>query len=238
MKMSSRNHQHRNKEVQETTLENNRSPLISNISTRIYVRIVGTMAGLAGLAHGVFEILQGNKPTVDILLRIGAYTIIPNYLLTGIASAVISLTIIFWTFGFIHKSTGTIIYLLLLIILFLVGGGIAPIIGLLITWAVATRINKPLTWWKKILPEKSRQFLAKFWLIILITGMLFLITGIGIWLILTPPGEIYQINIVDYICWSLLGLGSLFQIPAIISGFVRDIEIQDRLSQKSQRQER
>lgn len=186
------------------------------------------------MAHGVFEILQGNKPTVDILLRIGAYTIIPNYQLTGVATVVISLMIIFWTIGFIHKSNGAIIYLLLLIILFLVGGGIAPIVGLLITWAVATQINKPLTWWKIILPEKSRKLLAKLWLIILITGMLFLIIGIGIWLILTPPGEIYQINIVDYVCWSFIGLGSLLQIPAIISGFARDIKRQYPLSQESQ----
>jgi hypothetical protein len=212
------------------TLHNNHSSSFSNISTRVYVLILGILAGLAGMAHGIFEILQGNKPTEDILVRIGAYTIIPNYLVTGIVSVVFSLLILIWTIWFIHKHNGTIVYLLLIIILFFVGGGIAPIMGLLITWAVATRIDKSLTWWGKVLPEKIRKLLARQWLVVLITGIIFLFIGIGIWLIFTPPGEIYQITIVDYVCWSFLCLGFLFQILTIISGFACDIERQSILS--------
>lgn len=215
-------------------LNNNLSSSFLNFSTRIYVLILGIIAGLAGMAHGIFEILQGNKSTEDILARIGAYTIIPNYLLTGLVSVVISFLILVWIIGFIHKNNGTTIFMLLLIILFFVGGGIAPIIGLLITWAVATRINKPLAWWKNVLPESLRKRFAKLWLVFLITGILFLLIGIGIWLIFTPPGENYQITIVDYICWIFLGLGFLFQILTIISGFARDIGRQHSLSQVTQ----
>ena len=49
-----------------------------NISTRIYVIILGTLAGVGGLLHGVFEMLQGNVPPTDILPRIGAFTMVPN----------------------------------------------------------------------------------------------------------------------------------------------------------------
>jgi hypothetical protein len=200
------------------------------------VLILGILAGSASMAHGFFEIMQGNKPTGDILARIGAYTILPSYLITGIACVVISVLTLIWTIGFIHKNHGASIYLLLIVLLFFVGGGVAPILGLLITWAVSTRITALLTWWSKALPEKSRKQLAKSWLVILITGLFFLLIGIGIWLFLTPPGETYQITLVDYICWSFLGLGFIFQILAIISGFARDLERRPKISQVLKRE--
>jgi hypothetical protein len=199
----------------------------TNNSTRIYVLILGIVIGLGGMAHGIFEALLGNKPTVDILERIGAFTILPTYLLTGISAIIVSILIIVWTIRFIHKKNGPIIFLLLSILLFFTGGGVAIIAGFLLTWTVSTRINKPLTWWKKVLSENSRKQFARFWLVSLITGFLLLSIGILIWLLFTPPGEIYKITIVDYLCWLFLCLGLLFQIFTIISGFARDIEIQN-----------
>jgi len=99
-----------------------------NKSTRIFAVILGILTGFGGIGHGVYEILQGNRPTKDILERIGAFTIIPNYLFTGIASIIASLLIIFWTIGYLHKKHGPLIYLLLSILLFFVGGGIAMIL--------------------------------------------------------------------------------------------------------------
>jgi hypothetical protein len=194
-----------------------------NRSTRIFAVILGVLTGLGGIFHGVFECLQGNEPARDILERIGAFTIIPNYLLTGLAAIFFGLLVIYWSIGCIHKKYGPLIYLLISISLFLTGGGIALIFGFLLTWGVATHINKPLTGWKKTLPEKLRKLLARFWLPFLISGFLLLSTGMAIWLIATPPGEIYQINIVDYICWSFLLTGLLFLLLTVISGFARDI---------------
>jgi len=195
-----------------------------NKSTRVFVIILGILTGFGGIGHGIFEILQGNRPTKDILERMGAFTIIPNYFLTGIAAIIISSVIIFWTICFIHKKHGPIIYLLLSITLFFVGGGIAMILSFLLTWIVATRINKPLSWWRKIFPEKLRKIFATLWLSILILGFLLFSIGIGIWLLLTPPGETNQINIVDYVCWLFLCIGLLLLILSIIFGFARDIE--------------
>jgi hypothetical protein len=185
------------------------------------------MIGLGGMAHGIFEILQGNKPTLDILDRIGAFTLLPTYLLAGITTVLVSLSVIIWTIWFIDKKNGPFIFLLLSILLFFTGGGVAIIAGYMLTWAVASRINKPLTWWRNALPENSRKLLARYWLTCLITSFLLLTIGILIWLLFTPPGEKYQINIIDYICWSFLCLGLIFQILTIISGFARDIEIQN-----------
>ncbi len=55
-----------------------------NKSTRIFSVIFDIFTGLAGLAHEIAEIMQRNKPVIDIGNRIGAFTIIPNYLITGI----------------------------------------------------------------------------------------------------------------------------------------------------------
>ena len=62
------------------------------------------------------------------------------------------------------------------------------------------------------------------------TAFLFLSVGLGIWLILTPTGDVYQINFVDYFCWSFLCIGLLCLILTIVSGFARDIEIRKTLN--------
>jgi hypothetical protein len=70
-----------------------------NRGPRIIAGTMGVMLGLAGLDHGIFEILQGNMPTGGLLIQaIGdaqqiwfhsreeAFTLIPNFLLTGLAA--------------------------------------------------------------------------------------------------------------------------------------------------------
>ncbi|NVM01028.1 MAG: hypothetical protein HWN67_01715, partial [Candidatus Helarchaeota archaeon] len=142
-------------------------------ATRIIVATIGVILGIAGFNHGFFEALQGNKPTGGLFILAigeanrmwlygteGAFTLIPHFLITGIFAMSISIFIIIWSVGFVHKKHGTSIFLLLFIVLFLVGGGIAQILFFLPTWAYATRINKPLNWWKRILPEGIRKTLA------------------------------------------------------------------------------
>jgi hypothetical protein len=197
----------------------------TNKSTSIYVLILGILIGLGGMAHGIFDTFQGNKPTSDILKRIGAFSLLPTYIIAGITTIIVSFSLIIWTIRFIDKKNGPFIFLILSILLFLTGGGIAIIVGFLLTWLVATRINKPLSWWEKVLSENSRKLLSRFWIVSLITGFLFLSVGILIWLLFTPPGEIYKITIANYLCWSFLCSGLLFQALTIISGFARDIEL-------------
>jgi hypothetical protein len=52
----------------------------------------------------VFETLHGDKPTSGIVLPdIGALTIIPNYLATGIAAIIVGSVVIIWSVGFINQ---------------------------------------------------------------------------------------------------------------------------------------
>jgi hypothetical protein len=198
-----------------------------NNSTRIYVLIQGILVGLAGTAHGIFATLQGNTPTGGYLLHFGIFTLIPNYLITGIAAIIVSLSIIVWTVGFVHTKNGPTAFLALSILLFLVGGGIAHVLFSILTWGVSTRINNPLTWWRRALPENLRKRLTQLWLFTWIGGYLFLFTAIGIWLVLSPPSAANKApTIIEYTLWSFLFIGILFQPLTIVSGFARDIEMQ------------
>ena len=162
-----------------------------NHTTRIIVATVGAFLGIAGLDHGIFEILQGNTPTNGLIIQaIGpeqrlwgteeAFTIVPNFLMTGILAVIVSLAIIVWSIGFVHRKHGATVLGLLFIALFLVGGGIAAqIMFAPFTWAAATRIHRPLTGWRKVLPEGIRRGLATIWPATLIIGCLSFLIGIS-----------------------------------------------------------
>jgi len=70
-----------------------------NRATKTITATLGVVFGLSGLGHGIFETLQGNTPTSgQMIYAIGegqrfwthgyepAFTVIPNFLLTGIAA--------------------------------------------------------------------------------------------------------------------------------------------------------
>ncbi len=198
-----------------------------NKSIRLYVTIQGILVGLGGMIHGVAETLQGSRPTEGLWsVSIGAFTLIPNYLATGIAAILVGVCLLVWTIGFLHTKHGPTIFLILSIALFLVGGGVAQIVFFLIAWSVSTQINQPLTWWRRTLSEPFRQQLAKMWWVNFVAGYLFLSVGLAIWLFLTPPGATYKDPVMQYTCWASLLVGLVFQLLTIISGFARDIQKQ------------
>jgi hypothetical protein len=114
---------------------------IMNRATRAIVATLGVIFGISGMGHGFFEVLQGYSSTNGLIIdaigkanRIWAYgnepafTIIPNFLITGIATMIVGLAAIIWSICFLHKKNGSLIFLLLFILLFLVGGGIAQVV--------------------------------------------------------------------------------------------------------------
>ncbi|QGY42850.1 hypothetical protein GM418_04025 [Maribellus comscasis] len=157
-----------------------------NKKTRITASAMGVLLGLAGIVnHGVFEILQGFTPTNGFYIEAigeahrfwlygteGAFTIIHNFLITGIFAVLAGLAIIVWSLKYIHTKHGTTIFLLLTVLLILVGGGIGFIIVFIPTWAFASQINKALGWWKKIFPFGLRKILSSFWIFSLAAAMI------------------------------------------------------------------
>jgi hypothetical protein len=85
-----------------------------NPATKIIVSTIGVLLSLAGLDHGFFEILQGSQPTKGLVIQaIGpaqkmwhygteeAFSIVPNFLVTGILAILVSLAILVWSVRFI-----------------------------------------------------------------------------------------------------------------------------------------
>ena len=146
-------------------------------ATHVTATTIGVFFGLfSGVNHGVFEMLQGNKPTDGFFIYAigeeqrfwplaseGAFTVIPNFLLTGIVSILVGVAIIIWSIWFLPSRHGRSVFLGLFILSFLVGGGIGQVAFFIPAWAFATRMGKPLTWWRNVLPRRSWPFLSKLW---------------------------------------------------------------------------
>jgi hypothetical protein len=207
-----------------------------NRATKTIVSTIGVILAIAGIDHGFFETLQGNRPTSGLIIKaIGpelklwgteeAFTIVPNFLITGILAILVSLAIIVWSVKFIHTKYGARVFGLLFILLFLVGGGIAAqIMFVPVTWAVAARINKPLDWWRKILPKGHRRGLAKIWPVTLTFGSISFLIGLFIAITGYVPGVSTDERILA-ICWSFVfggGLGMF--LVTFVAGFAYDIQ--------------
>jgi len=197
-------------------------------ATRWVVTVYGLLVGFAGIEHGIFEALQGNIPTEDIMINaIGpgqtfwsgaserALTIIPNFLITGILAISFGIIVILWSILFIERKYGAILFLVFTFILFLVGGGFAPIFVSLVASATATRINKPLSWWKNHIPSKT----YKLWPWALILFVIIFTSAVGLQIFGTPlTTEITTLLV------SAMALGMLLLIPVgVITGFAFDI---------------
>ena len=147
-----------------------------NRATRVVASTFGVLVGLAGVEHGFFELLQGNVAPSDLMIdAIGpsqrfweygverALTVVPNFFVTGIIAIVFGILVTIWTVVFIDRKYGAGVLMLLSILLWLIGGGFAPIFTSILASVTATRINKPLKWWRTHLPISLQGFLAKLW---------------------------------------------------------------------------
>jgi hypothetical protein len=211
-----------------------------NRATKTIVSTIGVILGLSGIDHGIFEILQGNTPTnVGVIQAIGpaqkmweyggeeAFTIIPNFLITGILAILVGIALIVWSVRYVHRVRGPFVLFLLTVLLFLFGGGIAaPIVIYPLAGISSTRINKPLNWWRKVLPESVRPFLGKLWPYTLTIGTISFL--IGLYIAIT--GHVPGVSATDperilVICWSFVfGGGWGLFLLSLLSGFADDIQ--------------
>ena len=162
-------------------------------ATRVTVSTFGTLAGLAGIEHGVGEIFQGNVATDGVMIlswpesevfRIlggePAMTIVPNLLVTGILAILFSLVFLVWATRFVQMKHGGLVLILLSVAMLLFGGGFGPPLLGIIVGSTAARINAPFTWWRAHLSAGLRHFLGKLWPWSFLTALiawLFLLPG-------------------------------------------------------------
>lgn len=161
-------------------------------ATRVIATTIGVFFGLfSGVNHGFFEILQGSKSTGGLVIyAIGeaqrfwpegtepAFTIIPNFMTTGILSMIAGLTIVIWSIWFLPSKHGPTVFLGLFILSFLVGGGIGQVFFFIPAWAFVTRMDKPLTWWRNTMPRSTWPILSKLWIVTLVLATIAMLIGL------------------------------------------------------------
>lgn len=151
-------------------------------ATRVLASTIGIICGISGLEHGFFEVLQGNvTPEIHMIsgspmiYAIGdanrfwqggfeyAFTIVPNFLITGTLAIIFSLLVIIWSVGFIQMRVGWLVFILLSVLQYLVGGGSAQFGPAVIVGLVAISINHPLKLREGWLSSRLRRLLGWPW---------------------------------------------------------------------------
>jgi hypothetical protein len=202
-------------------------------ATRVMVSTMGAIMGLAGLEHGTGEILQGNVAPRGIMFpswpdaaffRIvagePAMTLVPNLLVTGILTVLVSLILLVWATLFVQRPKGGLVMILLCLILLLVGGGIfPPIIGIMLG-GVGTQIHSPVTRWHARPSVGLGSILAKMW-----PGLF--VACVVAWLLLFPGinllGYFFGVNDPNLtVAVIFFALGSL--LLTTVSGLTHDAQ--------------
>lgn len=131
--------------------------------------------------HGIFEIRQGFTATEGYFIEAigradrfwihgteGAFTILPNFLVTGIIVVLLGIALILFAVKYLSVPRGATILLGFFVLLTLFGGGIGHLVVFLPTWGFTTRIHAPLHRYEKTIPRGMRMMLSRSWLFFLI----------------------------------------------------------------------
>jgi len=205
-------------------------------ATRIIATTIGVFFGLfSGVNHGLFEVLQGNQPTGGFLIHaIGeaqrfwplgaedAFTLIPNFMATGIASMVVGAAIIIWSIWFLPARHGRTVFLGLFILSFLVGGGIGQAFFFVPAYAFATRMGKPLNGWRKVLPRSTWTFLSRLWMPTLVLATFVMLIGLEMAIFGFFPG-LTQPEIIQNTAMLFVLASAILYVIAFIAGFGHEL---------------
>ena len=109
------------------------------------------------------------------------------------------------------------------ILSFLVGGGIGQVAFFIPAWAFATRMNKPLTWWRKVLPRSTWTFLSGLWIVTLVLATISILIGLemaifGFFPGLTDP-EAIQDTALRFVLTS-----AILYVVTFIAGFGHELK--------------
>lgn len=205
-------------------------------ATRVVASWFGVVAGIAGIEHGYFEILQGNvRPDSLMIASMGppceaekvwnacepAMTVIPNFLVTGILALIIGIIVLIWAAAFVQRKKGGLVLILLSILMLLFGGGIFPPLIGIVGGVAGTKINAPLARQPMHLSGSLLRFLAKLWPWPLV---IFLVWIFGQWIVGYFFNEFLQKNM--YL--SLLLIVGLLPL-SVFTGYAYDIHDRDRV---------
>jgi hypothetical protein len=219
-------------------VKNSAHTKLNNFATRFVASTLGILVGIGSIEHGLLECLQGFRPTPGMIVNAlgsgyrwtawkrggeGAFTLIPNFLLTGIVATVLGLEIIAWSIRFIQLPHGPAVFLSLAVASFLTGGGVAQMVLFTLTWGAATRIGASLAFWRWIIPLSLRATFGRLWPWTLGASTVLFLVALEIAVIGYVPGISTQIELL-HICWKILAFALALNLVSIVSGFAHDIE--------------
>ena len=202
-------------------------------ATRVVASTLGVFAGISGLDHGFFEMLQGNKATGGLVIQaIGpdqrfwlngteeAFTVVPNFLATGILAMAAGLALIVLSVFFIDRPFGSRGFALLAALLFLVGGGIAQVWLAAGGWVLSTRIGKP----SRLLGKwRLSRALSKYWPVLLAQSAVLYLIALEVAVFGYVPGVSEPSQLLA-ICWSSLGVMLVLLLLATMGARAADLE--------------
>lgn len=214
---------------------NGKRSLTNASAARIIASTFGILAGLGGLTHGIGETLQGNVAPDGIFVKSWTQgpiatnmggepgiTLVPNLLVTGILTIVVSLAAIVWSVAFVQRKRGGLVLILLSVAMLLVGGGVGPpVIGVL-AGVAGLGIHAPHTWSRGHLPTNVRRFLAAAWPWVFgacaVNGA-FLVVGSVVLVYL------FGLNNADLFLWSFY-FAVVSLLAAVFTGIAYDVQRQ------------
>jgi hypothetical protein len=195
---------------------------------RVVATTFGIVVALAGLEHGLGEILQGNVPPpalvfeswpesafLEILSGEPAMTVMPNLLIAGLITVFLSLVLIVWSAVGMKTAYGGAGLMLLSLFLLLAGGGLGPPLMLFVVGLAATRIHHPVTWWRRRSQDSAPPLLARQWRTLLVAsvfGYIALLPGIPISEQLFGPlseGIVFAVIIFSFVTFFLAIVSAL-----------------------------
>jgi len=211
-----------------------------NAATRVVVSSLGALLGVSSIDHGVLEMMQGNGLTPGYFVKaLGpghswtlwvhgsepAFTLVPNFLLTGMLATSMGILLAVWSAAFIERRGGATVFLLLSIASFLTGGGLAQVLLFTLTWAAGTRIRASLQSWRRILPAALRRVLAHIWVLALVTAAILFLAALEIATIGYFPGLPHNTDALARILWRFAAAIIAAVVLAIVGGFAHDLEV-------------
>ena len=216
-----------------------------NAATRVIVSTLGVLIGIGSINHGLLETVQGNRPTPGHIVNAlapgyrwtvwtqggePAFTLVPNFLLTGVLATLVGLLLIVWSLRFIQRSHGPSIFLFLSVTSFLVGGGVAQVVLFTMNWTAATRILAPLRFWRWLIPAPARRVLGGFWRWTLVAATILFLAALEIAVVGYVPGVSNSIRIL-HVCWTILLVALGLILLSLISGFAHDTDADQAATQ-------
>ncbi|MBD3339683.1 MAG: hypothetical protein GF353_11280 [Candidatus Lokiarchaeota archaeon] len=147
-----------------------------NKATKTVVMAFGILLAFAGIEHGIGEILQGNVAPDSIFIKSWgdselfsifagepAMTLIPNFLISGVLTILVSIAIIFQVIFFQRTRMSGLILVLLSGLLLIVGGGFGPpLIGFIIEFE-GMKINSNFPMLRTLRTTGMVTFISHIW---------------------------------------------------------------------------